>query len=388
MPAFLITFKPSSENPDNGWPIEELRRVVSRFEAYGHVTEDWRFANRRKASVGDRVFLLLQGRRGPAIIGYGYVEGSPKKIGDIWQTPVRFQHIVDPESGVLATREELKGIANSSRLWRTQISGVQLPDSVADAIEQLAVGRNTVQNSEASARNPPWTRDELILALNLYMDAGRKWLDEADDRVISLSQDLRLLSGQIETSQRFRNPAGVSMKLGNFLRLDPQYTGKGRVGLQRGGKLEKEIWDQFAVDGKRLAAVAEAIRKTAAIKEADAESDLEPELVEASEGAALTKTHIVRERNRAIVQKRKQKALRETGRLLCEVCGFEFTQRYGSRGDGFIECHHIRPLETLPENHKTRLDDLALVCSNCHRMIHAERPWLSIHELRAILKAT
>ncbi|WP_285406582.1 DUF3578 domain-containing protein [Luteibacter sp. ME-Dv--P-043b] len=59
----------------------------------------------------------------------------------------------------------------------------------------------------------------------------------------------------------------------------------------------------------------------------------------------------------------------------CEVCGMNFTQRYGSIGDGYIEAHHLRPVSTL-EKMRTELDpvkDFAVLCSNCHRMIHRSR---------------
>jgi 5-methylcytosine-specific restriction protein A len=32
------------------------------------------------------------------------------------------------------------------------------------------------------------------------------------------------------------------------------------------------------------------------------------------------------------------------------------------------------------------LEDLALLCANCHRIIHSCRPWLSLDELRAIIR--
>jgi 5-methylcytosine-specific restriction protein A len=57
-----------------------------------------------------------------------------------------------------------------------------------------------------------------------------------------------------------------------------------------------------------------------------------------------------------------------TGRLECEVCGFDFFETYGERGNGFAECHH-----KLALSHGTRstyLRDLAVVCANCHRMFH------------------
>ena len=71
--------------------------------------------------------------------------------------------------------------------------------------------------------------------------------------------------------------------------------------------------------------------------------------------------------------------------LLCEACGFDFEQVYGEHGKGFIECHHTKPVSELKAGEKTKLSDLALVCSNCHRMIHRRRPWLSVSELGELL---
>ena len=60
---------------------------------------------------------------------------------------------------------------------------------------------------------------------------------------------------------------------------------------------------------------------------------------------------------------------------------------YSARGRGFIECHHSKPVHTLVEGTRTKLEDLALLCANCHRMVHATRPWLSISELRAMIES-
>ena len=37
-------------------------------------------------------------------------------------------------------------------------------------------------------------------------------------------------------------------------------------------------------------------------------------------------------------------------------------------------------------NQKTRLNDLSLLCSNCHKMIHRKSPWLTIEQLKKILR--
>jgi 5-methylcytosine-specific restriction protein A len=62
------------------------------------------------------------------------------------------------------------------------------------------------------------------------------------------------------------------------------------------------------------------------------------------------------------------------GRLFCEVpkCGFDFEKRYGALGRGYAQVHHLTPLNKAPKGgRKVLLSDLAIVCANCHAMIHA-----------------
>ena len=65
---------------------------------------------------------------------------------------------------------------------------------------------------------------------------------------------------------------------------------------------------------------------------------------------------------------------------------FDFFKIYGEHGKGYIECHHLKPVSKMNEGDETKLSDLSLVCSNCHRMIHKNKDhWLSIEELKDIL---
>jgi len=68
----------------------------------------------------------------------------------------------------------------------------------------------------------------------------------------------------------------------------------------------------------------------------------------------------------------------------CQACGFDFASKYGVQlGEGFIEAHHLRPLSSLEEGEVatyTVATDFAVLCSNCHRMIHRmilrmDGPW-------------
>jgi hypothetical protein len=104
------------------------------------------------------------------------------------------------------------------------------------------------------------------------------------------------------------------------------------------------------------------------------------------EGAEYEIKHKQRERSRALVTQAKAQFIRTHGHLFCEACGFDFRKTYGKVGDGFIEAHHLTPVSELKSGAKTKISDLALVCSNCHRMLHRKRPWLSISALRQLLK--
>ena len=98
------------------------------------------------------------------------------------------------------------------------------------------------------------------------------------------------------------------------------------------------------------------------------------------EGNPRLVAHLRRERNAAIVKQKKAEVLKATGKLCCEVCGFDFKETYGDIGDGFCEVHHIHPLHKSDGNVKTELKDLAIICSNCHRIIHRMDPMPKVAE--------
>lgn len=233
-------------------------------------------------------------------------------------------------------------------------------------------------------RNPRWTRDEVILALDLFIRSEKRQLAANHAEVIALSQVMQRLPYHPPEARdaSFRNPNGISMILGNFLGIDPDYEG---AGLGRNNRLQREVWNELARIPERLRRLAQAI--VAAI---DLAGPL-PDATQADdetvflEGELLTRLHTRRERNARVVARKKRRVLEEAGRLSCEVCGFDFEKTYGQLGRGFAECHHQLPLAELPFVRGTRLADLAVVCANCHRMLHKSRPVLSVHELKEIV---
>ena len=101
------------------------------------------------------------------------------------------------------------------------------------------------------------------------------------------------------------------------------------------------------------------------------------------EGDGRARTHLRIERNRKLVARvKKLKGCR------CEACDMSFSERYGELGVDFIEAHHLVPFSQLKGN-AIPLDpvaDFAVLCANCHRMVHRMKDIADINGLRAALQ--
>ena len=99
------------------------------------------------------------------------------------------------------------------------------------------------------------------------------------------------------------------------------------------------------------------------------------------EGKTLTRVHVYKERDRALVKKAKRHYKHLWGKLKCQSCGLEPDTIYGSRGDSCIEAHHLVPIEELLPDSITTVSDLAMICASCHRIVHSEKPCLPLAEV-------
>ena len=120
------------------------------------------------------------------------------------------------------------------------------------------------------------------------------------------------------------------------------------------------------------------------LKDLEAESDRPEERVSLGrEGKSQAVISRVRERS-----PRLRAAALEIHGYLCQVCGFDFEGTYGAWGREFAEVHHVQELGAAPTA-GVEVDpctDLAVVCSNCHRMIHRKaKRALPLAELRKII---
>jgi 5-methylcytosine-specific restriction enzyme A len=94
--------------------------------------------------------------------------------------------------------------------------------------------------------------------------------------------------------------------------------------------------------------------------------------------------HLVAEgRNSSLARKAK-----ELRNYTCQVCGFHLPEELGDIRKRCIEAHHLTPFQQL-DSRPRYIDpkkDFLVVCSNCHRLLHAEDPPMRASHLRALLR--
>jgi putative restriction endonuclease len=103
-------------------------------------------------------------------------------------------------------------------------------------------------NDRSSKYGQAWTREELILAFDLYCRIPFKQTKASNRSVQELAQLL------------LRTPAAVARKLGNFGAFDPELRKRGISGLVHASKLDKEIWNEFNTDWNGLVLEAHRLR--------------------------------------------------------------------------------------------------------------------------------
>lgn len=95
--------------------------------------------------------------------------------------------------------------------------------------------------------NPLWTREELILAFNLYMKLPFGKFHRGNKDVIQLSK----LIG--------RSPSAVAMRLSNYASVDPFHQNRGITGLTGGIRQVQPIWEEFSENKEELMFESERI---------------------------------------------------------------------------------------------------------------------------------
>jgi len=121
------------------------------------------------------------------------------------------------------------------------------------------------------------------------------------------------------------------------------------------------------------------------VRVADSDStpgpDVDIHTLAATEGRRRLVLHLQRERNQTVVRNKKKQA----ASLDCEVCGFSFSRAYSNAASDYCEVHHLLPLSEVEQSTRTRMEDLAILCANCHRVVHLHNPPYTLNQVRSML---
>lgn len=247
------------------------------------------------------------------------------------------------------------------------------------------------QGQRNTSRQTDWTWDELVLACALVHRNGWREVKRTDRRAQELSDLLHAMGihPQEARGDSFRNVSSVQRKTADLATAHPDYRGT----TTKGGALTQKVVQEFLRRPEEMLAAADTIWKT--ITSGDAEllravSSPAPDEAEvvAPEGRIVERRHRFRERDPKLRAAKIKRVLAAGAPLACEVCAFDFLEFYGQHGSGYIEVHHRTPLHESGET-ETRLEDLALLCANCHQMSHrrleSTGTWPSVAELREVV---
>lgn len=387
VPTFLLTW----DAGDAGYPPADYASDVAATEAGQTVPGRWSMGSRRSGTAaGDRVFLLRQ-KVDRGIVASGTLTDGVIFPAAHWADPSRtayYAEIIWDRVVHVVDRlpfAELAAIAPDHNWDHVLASGQELGAPGDEALE--ARWQELVAGLGGGLRRlPNWTWDETVLAFDLFLleyAEPLRYPDGTHEVVRKLSDLLRGLPLHpmwARSDPRFRNPSGVARKIQNLMW---QATGE-QFGSPNGSATDARVVAEM-LDPDEVRRIAVAIRD-AGEHLADAVMDPdEAEDPESVEGAVLEYQHKRRERDRRLVQRKKDQLLKAGKPLLCEACGVDVAGEYDLVTGAVIECHHRLPLTSGVRT--TKLSDLTLVCPTCHRALHSRSRWPSVEDLRKHLQA-
>ena len=184
--------------------------------------------------------------------------------------------------------------------------------------------------------NNLWTREELILAFNLYLKLPFGKMHKHTPEIILLANLLG------------RTPSSIGMRLGNFASCDPQLQARGIRGLKGGMKQVRPIWEEFYNNQEDLVFLSEQI--LAERQEVTLEEKFKDVLLDIDHDAGKTKLSQVKVRVNQYVFRT---MVLNNYYSKCCITGFDIS--------GLLVASHIVPWS---KNSKERLNPRNGICLN------------------------
>lgn len=281
----------------------------------------------------------------------------------------------------LLWRREMETLEPAFKAWIRRMAA----DQAEGSDMTLDQGLEPLSAPPPMIELPEWPVDAWLLVLDARIRLGDTVPN--DEVCAALVADLHHLGPMLGDSRL----SGATSELVRTALLALRQRAENASAIADGdtdNRLVSDLLRDAETAPERLQATAAAIR--ALIGNLDAASIVsklpdEPSEVVHLEGRLLSRIHRYRERSPELARHCKRLARERTGQLACEACGKDFVERYGDVAERVIECHHRQPLSLRTTQSETRPEDMALLCANCHRAIHALPTLPSVEQFKGVI---
>lgn len=380
MKTFLLLWSPK---------VFAWDRIEEDFQKFckSGLTLSWSIGQRKRLPIGSRVFVMRVGQNPRGIVASGLTVSSPYRNANNDNNALSVKFKVDTFSlWPLIEHAELKRAISRKFIWTQQGSGIEIPTPVA---EKLALVLKARQLPSAEAYVAAFKKIEhamsdkqkaLLIAQYNFPDHRATATELAKSVGEKTFRAVNSIYGKLGTAVRkavgFAGPGQQSSVLSSFYRPDDgddhdcQFVMHPQVVYA----LEQLGWVKPVV---RKASGARMSGRPGVVPVESTQAD-----VRATEGIRREVTQYVRGRS----GKLRQAALANANGI-CEGCGKNFRKLLDGDGVRVLQVHHREQLSVLTAPTVNTVRDLAVVCANCHMLIHSDsKNALKVENLQQMLK--
>lgn len=378
MTSYLFGWNPRQSNPAS------LANEALQLRANGSVIVGWRSGKRRALPQNSRAFLIRLGAEPRGIVGAGWTRTEPDD-----EPSVQIEFDLLSETPVVPF-SVLESPPFSGFHWSIQASGVELPDDIAEQLEEYLDQIPPVADAPVriyEMQNAP-SVDEYVRALSALES-------RINDRLRRLLQAHYAAPNRTATATELAASVGIEShavvnsyygKLGHqlcdFLSIEPSMRPEG---THRWWSVWSSGWTTSGGSfmWRMLPQVAEALERLGWVAVAEFRlPDELPSTQSMTEGALKRVTVNAYERS----TEARNKCIKHYG-ATCFICAFDFGVMYGDAAAGYIHVHHLNPISEIASEYEIDpVVDLRPVCPNCHAVVHRKDPPYTMDEMRMLLR--
>lgn len=388
MSSYLLVWNPKKSD----W--HEIEREERKVQTGRRLTISWSCGNRKNMLIGSRVFLVRVGQNPKGLIASGRTVCEPYKEGRKKSLFVEFRAdalSVDP----ILTVEHLQSAIGTEFNWTPEGSGIEIPTDIANDLERLW-SKNRLPDAARYA--------EALRKISGRVNAAQKALLVSHYHCLNRTATARVLAAKTGMSG-FEAVNLIYGRLGALLRRALAFKGDGQQSQvlasfyppnKRHGEWRCVMHAQLAMALEELGWV-EKKRGPSRLK-SPLRSDTErgPGRLQTAAGLSQTRTLQAIEGLRTEAARftvKRSAALRQAAldraNGVCEACATDFSKILNGRGLQVLQVHHRKQLAALSMPRVNSIDDLAVVCANCHTLIHSNRKKaMKVEELRRLHKVS